>query len=124
MVAAALSVPKDFYQGDPKHFQSQSVTTPGVVQTLLDKTNPGNFNRDIYQVIVVCRFEGIIQVLLDDVVIGSGRTGPGQSQAIIPWTPPYPSLASQRIVVTFQSRVGSPSVPVEAYLATAEIEVP
>lgn len=122
-MVAALSVPKEFFQGVPKHFAFQGVTTPGIVQTLLTVLNPANMDRDLYQVVVVCEFSGIILVKLDGIVIGSGRTGPGEKQALIPWTPPYPSLSEQTILVTFQQRSSSPVVPVEAYLATAEIEL-
>lgn len=122
-MGTALSLPKDFFQGDPLHIPFEGVTTPGVIQTLFSVTNPDNFNRDLYQVIISCEFSGVVKVYLGDVFIGSARTGPGETQALIQWNPPYPTLAGQTIVVTFEQRPASPVVGIEAYLSFAEIEL-
>jgi hypothetical protein len=120
-MVAALSVPKEFFPGIPQHFESQISTTPGQLQTLLTLTNADGVSVDLYQAIVVCEFSGIILVTLNTKIIGSGRTGPGEKQCIIPWTPPYRTQQDDIVVVTFQQRANSPSVLVEAYLSTAQL---
>lgn len=121
MVAAALSVPTETYQGDPVHFQANTDTTPGNLQTLISQVTPADISRDIYKVLVVCRFEGKVQVFVDSILIGSGVTGPANSNLPITWFPPQNAKANQTILITYLPRTGSPVVPVECYLMCADV---
>lgn len=122
-MGSPVSLPKEFLQGTSSPFAYQGVTTPGLVQTLFSIVNDANANRDLYQLIVSCEFSGVVIVTVNGEFIGSGRTGPGEKQALISWNPPYPSLANETILVTFEQRPASPIVAVEAYFSTAILEV-
>lgn len=94
-------------------------TTPGAPQTLVEQTVPPGTTRTLMQVIVITRVTGAFQVLADDALIGSGRTGPAGTGPML-WTPARSLAAGTIYKVLFQSRADSPAQDVEAYVQATD----
>lgn len=122
-MAAALSVPKfSAFTGTPVFFEVSSSTTPGVEQTLISLTVPAATTRFLYQVVVVCRMEGVFKILSDSYLIGSGRTGAAQPNVAFLFNPPRPTSAGSVVDVLFEARVGSPVVDVEVFIHATDLQ--
>lgn len=106
--------------GTPHFDDAQDETTPGVEQTLISQTVPAGTTRNISQVIVATRVTGVFQVLSDDEIIGSGRTGPGGTGPMT-WSPPRALAAGTEYQVIFQARDNSPPQDVEAYVQATDM---
>jgi len=106
--------------GVPHFDDAIEETTPGVEQTLIDETVPDGTTRNLSQVLVVTRVTGVFQVVSGDVVIGSGRTGPGGTGPMT-WSPPRSLAAGTEYQVLFQSRENSPPQDVEAYVQATDM---
>lgn len=64
--------------GTPVFYDTQTVTTPGVTQTLVNETVGVGKTLTIRKVRVTCRQRTTYNILLDSTIIGSGRVGAGE----------------------------------------------
>lgn len=101
--------------GTKFHASDQRATTPGVQQTTLSVVVPASTTRTLSKVIVSCRQSVQFVVTANSVLIGSGRTAPGEHNASFEWAPGFDVPASQTIEVLVTQDVGAAS-DVETYL--------
>lgn len=115
---------RDVLTGEPFQVAYKNViASPSVVQTLVDYTViPGQLLR-VYQVRVVCRITGSYVVKKDGVIVGSGRTGPGESKDSFDFLPYLKAQTGNNLKVEFTSRSGIPAniVDIECYLQAGQL---
>lgn len=98
------------------HFDDVAAETdPGNLQELINNTVPEGVTRNLSSVILKTRVTGSFQVLANDLVIGSGRTGPGGSPTMN-FNPARPISSGTEYKVFFTSRDDSPVTDVECYV--------
>lgn len=106
--------------GTPFHAVDQrTVATPGTPEDLISVTVPASTTRKISKVIVSCNKSGKFEVKINAIVIGSGRTGPGNTNVEFNWLPTRSAVATDVIKVTFNQLRG-PATDVEAYLMATD----
>jgi hypothetical protein len=94
-----------------------AVTTPGVEQTLITYVVPVNKVVSLQSLKVTCRIETSFKILVDALVIGSGRTGAAIANACFDWTPERDVIAGQTITVKALVMSGrAAGADLEAYL--------
>lgn len=110
-------------QGDPHFDDARAALDPGEVQELVNATVPVGVTRQLMRAWVITRAVGAFHVIVgdgdDEVLVGSGRTGPagiGQFE----WTPARKLAASAIYKVRFLSNVNSPAQDVEAYVQSTD----
>ena len=97
--------------------ESQSVTTPGTLQTLINETVPAGKTYKLNNIIVPCKMSGHFDIKIDSVIVGSGNTGPANMNARFNFNPIRAATAGQVIKVEFTAKTGTPTgANVEAYL--------
>lgn len=123
----ATSVPKpllnESIEGTPFFKDVVTLTTPGIQQELINITVPDLFVRNLHQLHIACRMEGSFKILIDNEVVGSGRTGAATPNVSFSWYPARSVVANKIIKVLFTARPNSPAVDVEAYLQAADISL-
>jgi hypothetical protein len=109
--------------GVPFNKKFEGVTTPGVKQTLINETIPASKKVNLLQLFVTCRLEGKIEIEVDGVNIGSGRTGAGKPDFHFSWLP-YEEVPTGKVLkVFFTASSWRPSTDVEAWMQAREINV-
>lgn len=100
--------------GDPRFFESTSVTDPGNAKSILS----GVFATGIAlsTMVVVCRQESEIILSIGSNVVASGRTGAAAPSASFIWNPRRPVASGSSFDITIKARAGSPISNCEAYL--------
>lgn len=103
--------------GQPRFVSSADglVTTPGVVQNLINYPVPGGETWRVREVAVTCRAYARFTIYADSIRIGSGRTGPHSENVIVQIPPYHQVLATEVIRVEFLETTG-PVIDVEAYV--------
>jgi hypothetical protein len=109
--------------GDPVFEDAQSVTTPGIEQTLISTTVPALKLRKLKKVIVTCRQPGKYKIDDGSVIIGSGRTGAANLDSEFKWEPRRDITAGTTLNVKFTADSASPASDVEAYLMASDLDV-
>lgn len=107
--------------GDAANFGVQTVSTPGVEQTLITAVVPVNKARKISQVFVSASHSG--RWTLDDgsIIIGSGRTQSGKHDSIFIFSP-RPQYGSGTVFnLKFTANLWTPATNVDAYLFGSDI---
>lgn len=110
------------FEGTAQTAALETTTTPGAPQTLLTILVASMTRVDLYAAIVSCSFVTAFKVKVDGVIVGSGRTGPGEQQARFPWTPLLPVAAGATITLELVQSFG-PAVDVEAFLEYAVVNL-
>lgn len=105
--------------GNP-FFASGSDVTDQSAKTLVDVTVPVATTRNITKVVVTTKTSGKFEIKIDGVVVGSGRTGPGQPNVEFTFLPYRGASAGQQITIEHTSASGPPS-DVEAYLMATDL---
>ena len=106
--------------GTVKYIDFNGQTTPGVKQTIINKTVPTGKFWTLYYLPIICRMEGNFNILYDATIIGSGRTGAATPNTYYSWPLGRPILSSSIIKVEFTSRSGSSIVDLEGFLHYTE----
>ena len=105
------------FQGTPFFIEVQTVTTPGITQTLFTTAVPTGKVLKLHHLIVVCRISSRYSLFSDTAIIASGRTGAGGPESNFPWIRPREITAGNVLKLDFKSGAGIPTpVDVEAYL--------
>lgn len=120
MLLEAILDALDITVGESHFAQAQTVTTPNVLQTLISETVPNGKLRSLARAVVTCRQEGVANIKVDGVIVGTMRTGASSPNGVFEWTPKYPVGAETEIKVEFTARQGSPIVDVEGYLQAVD----
>lgn len=116
------SLPVFVFEGEPHQESGSDLTTPGIEQTIISVTVPASKLWKMRDARVVCRAHGTFVILIDGVLAGSGRTGPGQPNGKFPWSPFIRAEAGQLVEIKFLETVG-PECDLEAYLAVTVTDV-
>lgn len=101
--------------GEPLHLAGNSATTPDTLQTLITHTVTAD-ELLVHQVLVACRTHGKFEIYIDSTLIGSGRTGPGQSLVPFFYAVPRKALVGEVLKVDLKTLAGTPIVDCEAYV--------
>jgi hypothetical protein len=109
--------------GDPVHEGAQSITTPGLEQTLISSTVPLAKIRKLKKVIVTCRQPGKYTIDDGSVIIGSGRTGAANLDSEFKWEPRRDFSAGTTLNLKFIADGSSPASDIEAYLMASDLDV-
>jgi hypothetical protein len=107
--------------GDAFFKEAQTVTTPGVTQTIISEVVPTGKTVNILKVDLSCRLEGRFDVKIDSLIIGSGRTSPGSPNAVFDWRPFREAQTGETIKIEFTAMSTRPATDVEAYLQGREL---
>lgn len=107
--------------GDAVHLEAASTTTPGIAQDLISNTVPSGKVRKVTTAVVTSRTYGSYVVTINGDIIGSGRTGPGNTKDNITWNPRRNAQAGDLVKLTFTAHSDSPANDVEAYLMSSDI---
>lgn len=106
--------------GTRKLFQFNGVTTPGVVQDVINEVAHATLQTDIRRVRVSCRSHGAWELLADGVIISSGFTGPASPNNDDIFDIPE-ILASTKIIrLNFFSPSGHQVNKLDAYVQTTQ----
>lgn len=98
---------------------AQTLTTPGVEQTLITTTVPVGKIRHLSKVIVSCSTRGAFVIEAGGSVIGSGRTGAAEKNTFFEWVPRREVAAGVTIDIKHTAASGVAS-DIEAYLMAAD----
>ena len=101
--------------------EAQTVTTPGVEQTIFSFSVPALTTRNLSNLRVSCRLPTTFNLEAGGVTIATGRTGPGTPNAHFNWLPPRGVSAGTTIELKLLARSGLPSTDVEAYLMSGDV---
>jgi len=107
--------------GNRFYEKNQTVTTPGVEQTLISETVGVGLNVNLIDCQVSCSREGVLKVYVENVVIASARTGPGNPNAIFLWNPYHSVLETETVEVKYLASNWNPVTEIEVYLQGREI---
>jgi hypothetical protein len=106
----------DVTAGESYFAKTQTLTTPGVMQTLISEAVPVGKLRGLTKVNVRCRQEGEGYVYADGELIASFSTGGSSPNAKFEWSPKFLVSAGLLVEVLFKMRTGGPIVDVEGFL--------
>lgn len=115
---SVLILPSDSSQGEPFLLKDARATTPGTEQTLI--TQVLAFDVKLKTAQVTCNMEGKFRVLHDGVLIGAGRTGPGDRNPIHFWLPNRQIMNTELLELKFTAFNQTAIVTVESFLSTAK----
>jgi hypothetical protein len=102
--------------GDPVFAEANTVTTPGIEQSILSYTVPASMSLNLYAIKFICRQSCTFQVYGDSALIGSGRTGPSENNIYFDYRIARQFSAGKIIEVKTTARTGLPATEVEVYL--------
>jgi hypothetical protein len=116
-----MSFPSGFQsEGTPVLIPSEQKTTdPGEYVTLFQMTNPAN--RILNSVKVSCRAEAKIEILQDNILIGSERTGPGSPNAKMNYELGFPLTTGVELLVRIIACEGTAPTDVEGYIEAEDL---
>lgn len=117
--SGALVVSGEVSSGAPHFDDAQDSITPGVEQILIDVTVPSNLNRHLSQVVVATRVTGVFTITANGLIVGSGRTGPGED-GFMSFAPARPMAPNTEYKVLFQSRLNASIQSVECYVQSID----
>lgn len=117
------TIPVSFSEaGTPFYEGNQTVSTPGVEQTILDFTVAASKIRRLNQAIVTSgTTHGLFRIQRGSDIIGSGRIGSGNLNNTFPWLPRFEAAAGQRIRLFYLQPTGK-ARDIEAYIQGNEID--
>ena len=101
--------------GLPVFFEASTVTTPGILQTLLSYTVPVSKTLNLLQVLLTCRQEALFQIYGDGNLIGSGRTGAASPNVNFPYRVARSYVSGKIIEIKATARSGSVAADIECY---------
>jgi type III secretion system FlhB-like substrate exporter len=102
--------------GTPLFVDSNTVTTPGSLQTVLSYTVPALQTLNLLSIIFTCRQETSFQIYGDGILIGSGRTGAAKPNVNFSYRVARSFIPGKIVEVKATTRTGAPVSDVEAYL--------
>ena len=105
--------------GTAFHTRDSRVTTPNTEQTVISFNVPASTTRTLSKVVVSCRQRVKFRVEVNSVQVASGRTAPGESNAVFIWAPGYAALTTETVEV-FVEQFGGPASDVETYLMATD----
>ncbi len=105
--------------GAPFFADAQTLTTPGVEQTLITTIVPVGKTRHLSKLVVSCSTRGAFIIEAGGSVIGSGRTGAAEKNSVFEWVPRREVAAGVTIDVKHTAASG-PVSDIEAYLMAAD----
>lgn len=98
---------------DDDDFKFAGETDPGDELVMMDFV--ADQRLDLRRLNVACSAYGIFTILVNGVIIGSGRTGGAHSNASFEWNASFAVVKDDHVQVTFEQTQGS-ATPIEAYL--------
>ena len=107
--------------GDGTFVDVQTVTTPGVEQTLFSFAVPAGKTRNLTSLKVSCRLPTNFYLTAGGATIASGRTGAGNPNAKFDWSPVRGIAAGTTVELKMLARSGLPATDVEAYLMSSDV---
>jgi len=105
----------------PFFTEASTITTPGILQTLITFVVPVSTTRRLHKVVVTTRQRGFFRIFIDATVVGSGRTGPAAMNVEFLWNPLRPAVAGSTIKIEFTAASDTPVSDIEAYLMASDI---
>jgi hypothetical protein len=116
-----VSVPKrQLPLGTPYFVDAKGIGDPGIDKVILTDTVLSG-TRNLTQIIVTCRMEGVFNILAGSQVIGSGRTSAAAPNVPFGFDPWRPLPSSTILKVIFRQRDKSPPASVEVYLQALNV---
>jgi len=109
--------------GESYHLSSQGLTTVGVLQNLITDVVPVNIERQLSQIIIICRQDGAGFIYADNVLIGSVRTGAANPNASFTFSPRYLAQTGQTIKIDFRSQAGCPISDIECHFQAVDKQI-
>jgi len=106
--------------GDAFNKSFVGVTTPGVLQTVINETVAAGKVVNLLQIFISCALEGKITILVDSTTIATGRTGPAESNFYFSWLPFEPVSAAGVIKVQYLGASYRPATDLEVFLQARE----
>lgn len=100
---------------------AQTVTTPGIEQSIFSFSVPAATTRNLVSLRVSCRLPTTFNLEAGGATIATGRTGPSEPNAQFNWLPPRGVSAGTTIELKLLARSGLPSTDVEAYLMSGDV---
>lgn len=107
--------------GDGDFVDAQTVTTPGVEQTLFSFAVPAGKTKNLTSLKVSCRLPTNFYLTAGGATIASGRTGAGHPNAKFDWSPVRGIAAGTTIELKLLAKSGVPATDVEAYLMSSDV---
>lgn len=107
--------------GDPVFTQVQTVTTPGVEQSLFSFSVPALTTRNLTTLNVTCTLPTVFNLFSGGVKVATGRTGPGEPNANFVWAPSRAVAAGTTVELKLLSLAGVSATDVEAYLMSSDV---
>lgn len=102
--------------GAATFIDSETLTTPGLEQTLISYTVPAPFHFNLLSMQLACRSEASFKIYGDGSLIGSGRTGAAAPNVNFPYRVARTFLSGKIIEVKATARDGSAVAAIEAYI--------
>ena len=99
----------------------QTLTTPGVEQSLFSFVVPGGTTRNLTSLKVSCRLHTTFNLYSGGAIIATGRTGAGKPNASFDWSPVRGVAAGTTVELKLLARSGLPATDVEAYLMSSDV---
>lgn len=109
--------------GDLIHLVSQTISTPGIEQTLITSAVPAGKIRKLSTLVVTCRQTGKFTLEDGSAIIASGRTGSSSMNSRFTWQPRQSAAAAITLTLKFKADGTSPASDVEAYLMASDEDV-
>ena len=116
IASGSFSVTASQYKGTLDLRSASDVTIPGSEVTLISFTNGPTESRDIWQVNASTMQTGKLSLLINSVVVLTGRIGPGKYDIAITLTPYWTTGPGDLVQVKFKAISGVAASDIEAYL--------
>lgn len=120
----ARSRPSATAAGDRVFEVADTVTTPGIEQTIIAYTVPAGFSVNFLRVDIATQFEGDWIIYHEADIVGAGRTGPARpSPSGIEWVPYESVVAGDTFEVKFTQDSYRPATEIKAFLQGRKLPV-
>jgi hypothetical protein len=107
--------------GTGTYVDVQTVTTPGVEQTIFSTVIAAGTTKNLTSLYISCRLPTVFNLEAGGVTIASGRTGASTPNAKVTWAPARPIASGTTLELKLLARAGLPSTDVEAYLVSGDV---
>lgn len=108
--------------GDPVFNEVQTVTTPGVEQSLFSVVVPALTTRNLDTLRVSCTVPTVFNLYAGATIVATGRTGPGEPNANFVWSPSREVAAGVTLELKLLANIaGISATDVEAYLMSRDV---
>jgi len=115
-----LSFPPPWIQADGKFVDAETATDPGNEIVVLTTTIAAG---ESWRIVAACLnnpMPGVIKVLLNSQLIGSGLIRSAETNLVIPWVPGRQVVGGDTIDVTFSQMANTPITTVRSHLMLAD----